>query len=127
MLGKAVKFRHCPATVSAPGSTDVERGNQPELFCPRCAKALIRPLEHRCGKVAGGRLTTETCRWKPARRKSGDRSCALNPLAFRGERRSHHVISYASAPIFGSTILPLHRGANSVRLFCRCGSCCLDS
>jgi hypothetical protein len=32
MLGKAVKLRHCPATVSASGSTDVERGDQPEFF-----------------------------------------------------------------------------------------------
>src|SRR5579863_5322610 len=64
MLGKAVKFRHCPATVSAPGSTYVEPGNRPET-----TGAWLRE---------GGRK----------RRKSGDRSCALNPLAFRGERRS---------------------------------------
>src|ERR1700728_4839465 len=59
MLGKAVKFRHCPATVSAPVSTPVvlgyrtKAGFQPGLF--RRVRRPGKPLEARaaCGLVFG--------------------------------------------------------------------------
>jgi hypothetical protein len=43
MLGKAVKIRHCPATVSAPDSAIVESGNG--------KSEDAQPLEQGSGKV----------------------------------------------------------------------------
>src|SRR5258708_613467 len=60
MLGKAVKFRHCPATVSAPGSPNVERGDQLESSCRNWAKGPQKPLEPGSGKVTGRGASQET-------------------------------------------------------------------
>ena len=49
MLGKAVKLRHCPATVSAPDSGSSSRRR-------KSARAFFaQPLEHLPGKATGGR------------------------------------------------------------------------
>jgi hypothetical protein len=89
MLGKAVKLRHCPATVSAPAQRPVLRvraGNQPGSFRSRGT-----PCEPLHGEPSRARLWEGG--WKCASQETGPR--ALNPLAFRGERRSHHACSYA--------------------------------
>ncbi len=60
MLGKAVKLRHCPATVSAPAQRPVlsgRAGNQPGSF-RLSRRSLVNhctasSLERACGKVAG--------------------------------------------------------------------------
>ncbi len=65
MLGKAVKFRHCPATVSAPASQAVvsaRAGHQPGLL--RHRGRARRPLKMSpwliFGKVAGEGASQET-------------------------------------------------------------------
>ena len=85
MLGKAVKFRHCPATVSAPALGPYygsEQGTSKGLSA--VAKALCEPLH---GEPSGARLWEGG--WKGASQETGPR--VLYPLAFRGERRSHHA------------------------------------
>src|SRR5580692_11597827 len=70
MLGKAVKFRHCPATVSAPASTPVILGyRRRQEFSPGCfanCERILKPLEARSvhdpvsGKVAEAGASQET-------------------------------------------------------------------
>ena len=79
MFGKAVKFRHCPATVSAPGSMDVGSGDG------WTTGAWLREGD--------GQLTTKKFSSGDERRESGDRSLMPNQLAFRGERRSRRCHS----------------------------------
>ena len=85
MLGKAVKFRHCPATVSAPVAvpsihgtgTEQDFSQAPSAIMRKCPQATeVEPL----GSALGRRLNE---------RKSGDRSAAYpTAFTFRGERRS---------------------------------------
>ena len=71
MLGKAVKFRHCPATVSAPASFPVvERLGRRRFLSqghPPIADLLFQPLElNRRGSALGRRLdraSQETGPW----------------------------------------------------------------
>jgi hypothetical protein len=110
MLGKAVKLRHCPATVSASATGPSYwaagwAGNQPGPFPPQRGRSLVNhwktsSLRARFGKVAGEGASQET----------GPR--APNPLAFRGERRSYHACFRAIFARHFSTFLS--------RTFCAC-------
>ena len=73
MLGKAVKLRHCPATVSAPAPMPRRLGHW--------VKAGFQPGFFRPSRRARGnhwRRAAEACLWEGGwrRRKSGDRSSA---------------------------------------------------
>jgi len=79
MLGKAVKARHCPATVSAPAAKSVMGRGQDTSRSFADGEKLWQPLKASpgfvFGKVAGEGASQETGPRRP------------NPLAFRGERR----------------------------------------
>ena len=63
MLGKAVKFRHCPATVSALRPAAVSSaGVEPSRN--RRFSAFLIPLEIFSGKVAGAGASQETGPWR---------------------------------------------------------------
>ena len=71
MFGKAVKFRHCPATVSAPANVSVlvealEQGRISARACPYARICPKKPLKPNWFDSALGRWLKQ--------RKSGDRS-----------------------------------------------------
>ena len=107
MLGKAVKLRHCPATVSAPAAWPVvsaRAGNQPGPSVCRGGPSLTTAGEpQRARRWEGG--------WKW--RKSGDRSSAPYPLAVRGERRSHHACFRTIARSLESRATPYIRSSST--------------
>ena len=115
MLGKAVKLRHCPATVSAPARRPVlsGEGREPARVFPPVAEIPCEPLQVilfgcACGKVAGKGASQET---GPS---------ALNPLAFRGERRSLHACFRAI--IFSQ--FPRSTDARVAPRHCSFSACC---
>ena len=89
MLGKAVKVRHCPATVSASASVAVGFGSSDEgrnsaRVFPPSAEGPTKPLE-------ASPLRPFLGRWLEKAQVRRPVPGAFNPLAFRGERRSHHA------------------------------------
>ncbi len=89
MLGKAVKLRHCPATVSAPASGPFHWAGQGTSLGLSAKRGELpsEPLQTDLRLWEGG--------WRSASQETGPR--APNPLAFRGERRSYHACFRAKA------------------------------
>ena len=107
---------------------DKRRARKPaRAFCP-FGEGSQKPLEPGSGKVAECHSSDkDLVIGATARCKSGDRSCALNQLAFRGERRSQYATSNGSSLIFRSFSFPQCKGSNVVlRAFGGC-SCRVHS
>jgi hypothetical protein len=91
MLGKAVKVRYCPATVSAASSRarriGCGRGRNSARSVSHRTKGLRKPLE----TIADSGLVFGKVAEEGASQETGPRR--QTPLAFRGERRSSSCLS----------------------------------
>src|ERR1017187_368569 len=103
MLGKAVKFRHCPATVSAPapGTVDWVVGGGQEFSQSHFANRgkLRKPLE--TGPL--GSCLGRWLKWAQVRRPVLG---VFNRFAFRGGRRSHRACLLIVACLFKPRLDP---------------------
>ena len=115
MLGKAVKFRHCPATVSAPRSTSVERGNQLELVAQRrwLAQDHWSTAPGRCRASEGreAQVRRPVLRRSTSLRSEGNggafmlfRFAVLRALRFRPDFRPSYSLSFCCASLRAAVV-----------------------